>query len=49
MSDLLSQTREICRLMEIKPARSKGQNFLINDKIYDEIIRAADLLPTIRF
>ena len=45
MSDLLSQTREICRLMEIKPARSKGQNFLINDKIYDEIIRAADLLP----
>ncbi len=43
MSNLLSQTRDICRLFAIKPARSKGQNFLINDKIYDDIIRAADL------
>ncbi len=43
MSDLLSKTREICRLFEIKPSRSKGQNFLINERIYDDIIRAADL------
>ena len=43
MSDLLAQTRDICRLLEIKPARSKGQNFLINDKIYDDIVKAADL------
>ena len=43
MSDLLSKTREICRLFEIKPARSKGQNFLINEKIYDDMVNAADL------
>ncbi|MFA6995320.1 MAG: 16S rRNA (adenine(1518)-N(6)/adenine(1519)-N(6))-dimethyltransferase RsmA [Patescibacteria group bacterium] len=46
MSDLLSQIREICRLMEIKPSRSKGQNFLINEKIYEEIVTAANLQPT---
>lgn len=46
MSDLLSQIREICRLMEIKPARSKGQNFLVNEKIYEEIVMAANLQPT---
>jgi 16S rRNA (adenine1518-N6/adenine1519-N6)-dimethyltransferase len=43
MSELLSKAREICRLFEIKPARSKGQNFLINEKIYDDIVAAADL------
>lgn len=43
MSDLLAQTRAICQLLEIKPARSKGQNFLINEKIYDDLIKAADL------
>jgi 16S rRNA (adenine1518-N6/adenine1519-N6)-dimethyltransferase len=46
MPDLAAKTHEICRLLEIKPARSKGQNFLINDKIYDGIIAAADLQPT---
>ncbi len=45
MSDLLGKTREICRLFEIRPARSKGQNFLINEKIYDDIIKAADISP----
>ncbi len=43
MSELLSKAREICRLFEIKPARSKGQNFLINERIYDDIVIAADL------
>lgn len=43
MSDLLAKTREICRLFEIKPERSKGQNFLINEKIYDNIVAAANL------
>lgn len=43
MSELLSKTREICKMFEIKPARSKGQNFLINEKIYDEIIKAAQI------
>lgn len=41
MSELLSRTREICQMFEIKPARSKGQNFLINEKIYDDIVKAA--------
>ncbi len=45
MSDLLSQTRDICKLLDIKPVRSKSQNFLINEKIYDDIIKAADLRP----
>jgi len=43
MSDLLPQIREICRLFEIKPSRSKGQNFLVNEKIYDDIVAAAEL------
>jgi 16S rRNA (adenine1518-N6/adenine1519-N6)-dimethyltransferase len=43
MPDLLPQIREICRIFEIKPSRSKGQNFLINEKIYDDIVLAADL------
>jgi 16S rRNA (adenine1518-N6/adenine1519-N6)-dimethyltransferase len=45
MSNLLPEIREICRLLEIKPARSKGQNFLVNAKIYDDIVKAADLEP----
>jgi len=45
MSDLLPQIREICRIFEIKPSRSKGQNFLVNERIYDDIVAAADLEP----
>jgi len=43
MSELLKKTREICKIMEIKPTRSKGQNFLINEKIYDDIVKVAEL------
>lgn len=43
MSELLKQTREICQIFEIKPAHNKGQNFLINEKIYDDIVKAADI------
>lgn len=43
MATLLSEIREICRLLEIKPARSKGQNFLINERIYQRIVAEADL------
>lgn len=43
MSNLLSEIREICRLLEISPARSKGQNFLTNEKIYNDIVAAADI------
>ncbi len=43
MPDLLKQTREICQMFEIKPSHNKGQNFLINEKIYDDIVKAADI------
>ena len=43
---LLSQTQQLCRLYDIKPARSKGQNFLINEEIYNDMIAAANLQPT---
>ncbi|MFA5754358.1 MAG: 16S rRNA (adenine(1518)-N(6)/adenine(1519)-N(6))-dimethyltransferase RsmA [Patescibacteria group bacterium] len=43
MNDLLAKTREICRLFEIRPQHQKGQNFLINEKIYDDIVKAAGL------
>ena len=45
MIDLLEQTKELCRLYDIKPARSRGQNFLIEEKVYDNIVAAADLTP----
>ncbi len=41
--ELLEETRKICKLYEINPARSKGQNFLINEDIYGKIIESADL------
>jgi len=45
MSDLLPEIREICRLCEIKPSRSKGQNFLVNENIYDDIMKVAEIEP----
>ncbi len=41
--DIYQQTLELCKQYNIKPARSKGQNFLIKEDIYDKIINAADL------
>jgi 16S rRNA (adenine1518-N6/adenine1519-N6)-dimethyltransferase len=41
--DLLNKTKELCRIYGITPARSKGQNFLIKEDVYDKIIAAADL------
>lgn len=41
--DLTKEIKEICKLLEIVPSRSKGQNFLVNEKIYDGIVKAADL------
>lgn len=43
MADLAGKTKEICRILEIKPARSKGQNFLISERVYDDIIKAAEI------
>ncbi len=41
--DLLRQTKEFCNSAGIKPARSKGQNFLISKSIYSKIIKEAEL------
>ncbi len=41
--DLLKQTKELCRLYNIKPARQRGQNFLITEEIYNKIVAVADL------
>ena len=43
--DLLEQTKKLCKLYHIITARSKGQNFLIKEEIYDEMVAAADLKP----
>lgn len=41
--DLLAETSEICAASGINPARSRGQNFLINKKVYEDILVTADL------
>lgn len=43
MSNLLSTSKEICHVFDIRPARSKGQNFLINEDVYDKIVVAANI------
>ncbi len=40
---MLGQTKKICKEYDIQPARSKGQNFLIKEGIYNKIIKSADL------
>jgi 16S rRNA (adenine1518-N6/adenine1519-N6)-dimethyltransferase len=41
--NLLEETKNICKQNNIIPARSKGQNFLIDEDVYDQIVVAADL------
>ncbi len=41
--DLLKRTNELCKQYNIKPSRTKGQNFLITEDIYNKIIESADL------
>jgi 16S rRNA (adenine1518-N6/adenine1519-N6)-dimethyltransferase len=41
--DLLKKTIDLSKQYNIIPARSKGQNFLISENIYKEIVEAADL------
>jgi 16S rRNA (adenine1518-N6/adenine1519-N6)-dimethyltransferase len=43
MSNLLAETKKLCKRYNIRPARSKGQNFLIWEKVYDQIVASADL------
>ncbi|MDD5032312.1 MAG: 16S rRNA (adenine(1518)-N(6)/adenine(1519)-N(6))-dimethyltransferase RsmA [Patescibacteria group bacterium] len=40
---LLEKTKQLCQLYDIRPARSRGQNFLIKEEVYEKIIEAADL------
>ncbi|MCU0679581.1 MAG: 16S rRNA (adenine(1518)-N(6)/adenine(1519)-N(6))-dimethyltransferase RsmA [Planctomycetes bacterium] len=41
--DILKQTLKLCDSYGIKPSRNKGQNFLIDETVYKNIITAADL------
>lgn len=43
MSDIFKSTRRICQEENIIPARSRGQNFLINKDVYRHIINIAAL------
>jgi len=43
MTDLLKQTQELCQTYGIKPAHSKGQNFLIKEEVYDKVVEAAEV------
>jgi 16S rRNA (adenine1518-N6/adenine1519-N6)-dimethyltransferase len=41
--NLLDKTQELCRTYGIKPAHSKGQNFLIEETVYDKVVEAAEI------
>ncbi|MCK5509991.1 ribosomal RNA small subunit methyltransferase A [Candidatus Parcubacteria bacterium] len=41
--NLLNKTKQICKENNIKPARSRGQNFLINEDVYDLIVDSAKI------
>ncbi len=40
---LLKQTKDICRLYNIYPQKNKGQNFLINKDVYQEIVELSNI------
>ncbi|MDD2257598.1 ribosomal RNA small subunit methyltransferase A [Candidatus Falkowbacteria bacterium] len=40
---LAQRMKELCRIYDLHPSRSKGQNFLITESVYDDIIAAAEL------
>lgn len=39
--DLYEKTIKLCKEFDIKPARSRGQNFLIQESVFDNIVDAA--------
>ena len=41
--DILKQTKELCHLYNIKPSKEKGQNFLIDEKVYNDIVETANI------
>lgn len=44
--DLLRETKQLCKLYHIAPVHSRGQNFLVNEDVYQAVIAAADLKKT---
>jgi len=40
---IFEQTKILCQRLDIVPAKSKGQNFLISAGVLQDIIKAADL------
>jgi len=43
MRDILAETKYLCRKYNLSPSRSKGQNFLIDESVLEEIILTAEL------
>jgi len=43
--DILQQTKQLCAKYNIVPVRSRGQNFLIREDVYEKVVAAADLKP----
>jgi 16S rRNA (adenine1518-N6/adenine1519-N6)-dimethyltransferase len=41
--NLLSATLDLCKMYSINPDKEKGQNFLIEESVYDKIIEVSDL------
>jgi len=41
--DIYKKTIELCKIYNIIPKRSKGQNFLINEEVFNKIVKVADL------
>lgn len=43
---LLDQTKSLCQKYNLKPSRSKGQNFLISEAAYEAMIEVAEIKKT---
>ena len=41
--EILARTRELAKIFGIHPTSSKGQNFLIDEEVYDDMIKSADI------
>ena len=41
--EISEEIKQLCDTYKIKPARSRGQNFLISEEVYDRIVEIADL------
>lgn len=41
--EILKKTQELAKLFSITPTRSKGQNFLVDESVYDDMIKYAQI------